>query len=363
VKKIALAIHGGAGTILRSAMTPELETEYRSGLENALRSGWEILDRGGSAMDAVEASVASLEDFPLFNAGRGSVFTHDGKNEMDAAIMDGTKLRAGAVAFVRNVKNPVRLARLVMQRTEHILLAGEGANQFARQMGVDTADDAYFFTEHRYEQLLRAREQGVIQLDHTAEEQQIIEEAVENPPAGLLSTAETLAGVGVSSVGSTLKQNETNGDGLDSGSRDAAASKSKKPLGTVGAVACDSTGNLAAATSTGGMTNKKFGRIGDTALIGLGTYADDRVAVSCTGHGEYFMLGVTAYDVAARMKYKNLGLKAAADETIGRLTDIGGEGGLIAVDALGNFVLPFNSDGMYRGCVGADGVMRVDIYQ
>ena len=361
MSKIALAIHGGAGTILKSAMTPELEIEYRCGLENALRSGWEILNRGGSAMDAVEASVASLEDFPLFNAGRGSVFTHDGKNEMDAAIMDGAKLRAGAVAFVRNVKNPIKLARLVMRRTEHILLAGDGANQFARQMGVETADDAYFFTEHRYEQLLRAREQGVVQLDHTDEEQQIIEEAVENPPAGLLSTAETLAGVGSSSVGKSFKPGDTNGDGLASASGDTA--ENTKPLGTVGAVACDSTGKLAAATSTGGMTNKKFGRIGDTALIGLGTYADDRVAVSCTGHGEYFMLGVTAYDVAARMKYKNLGLETAADETIARLTSIGGEGGLIAVDALGNFVLPFNSEGMYRGFVGADGLIQVDIYR
>ena len=189
---MALAIHGGAGTILRSAMTAELEGEYRGGLETALKIGWEILDRGGPAMDAVEATVVSLEDFPLFNAGRGSVFTHDGKNEMDAAIMDGSRLRAGAVAFVRNVKNPVSLTRLVMQHTEHILLAGEGANQFALQMDVEMADDAYFFTEHRYEQLLRAREEGVIQLDHTVEEPGIIEEAVEHPPAGVLSTAEVM---------------------------------------------------------------------------------------------------------------------------------------------------------------------------
>jgi L-asparaginase / beta-aspartyl-peptidase len=369
VNKIALAIHGGAGTILRSSMTPELEAEYRSGLETALRIGWDILDRGGSSMDAVEAAVTSLEDFPLFNAGRGSVFTHDGKNEMDAAIMDGDKLRAGAIAFVKNVKNPIRLARLVMQHTEHILLAGEGANQFAVQMNVEMADDAYFFTEHRYEQLLRAREEGVIQLDHTAEEQDIIEEAVEHPPAGVLSTAETLAGVTKLGVGSPHVNKGTDGDGtssttqVDASADPQSAVRSPHSKGTVGAVACDRDGKLAAATSTGGMTNKKFGRIGDTALIGLGTYADETCAVSCTGHGEYFMLGVTAFDVAARMKYKYLSLQYAANETIARLTSIRGEGGLIAVDAKGNVALPFNSDGMYCGSVTSDGRMVVSIYQ
>jgi len=329
-------------------MTPKIEAEYRSGLETALRAGWEILDRGGSAMDAVETAVVSLEDFPLFNAGRGSVFTHDGKNEMDAAIMDGVGPHAGAVAFVRNVKNPIRLARLVKEHTEHILLAGEGAAQFALQMGVEMADDAYFFTEHRYEQLLRAREEGIIQLDHTAEEQEIIEEAVEHPPAGVLSTAET--------VGRSATKAETRPLGSVPG-------KNGKPLGTVGAVACDSEGRLAAATSTGGMTNKKFGRIGDTALIGLGTYADETCAVSCTGHGEYFMLGVTAFDVAARMKYQNLSLEDAAAATMARLTSIGGEGGLVAVDAKGNVTLPFNSDGMYRGYVTSDLGLDVSIYQ
>jgi len=358
VNKIALAIHGGAGTILRSTMTPELEAEYRGGLGNALRAGWEILDLGGSALEAVEASVVSLEDFPLFNAGRGSVFTHEGKHEMDAAIMDGRQLKAGAVAFVKNVKNPVKLANLVMKHTAHILLGGEGANQFARQMGVEMADDAYFFTEHRYEQLLRAREEGIIELDHTANEQEIIETAAEDPPAGLLSPDETLAGA---STGA----NSRNGGSPNALEAENPESKIRDPksLGTVGAVACDRDGRLAAATSTGGMTNKKFGRIGDTALIGLGTYADDVCAVSCTGHGEYFMLGVTAFDVAARMRYKNLSLEDAANETIARLTAIGGEGGLIAVDAHGNFVLPFNSDGMYRGCVDADGTVHVEIYR
>lgn len=304
MKKIALAIHGGAGTILRSAITPTIEAEYRRGLEDALSAGWEILVRRGSSLDAVEAAVVSLEDFPLFNAGRGSVFTSEGKNEMDAAIMDGTNMKAGAVAFVRNIKNPVKLARLVMEQTEHVLLAGEGANQFAAQLGLETEPDKYFFTDHRWQQLQDAISAGRIQLDHSA-----------------------------------------------------------KPIGTVGAVACDSSGHLAGATSTGGMTNKKFGRVGDTALIGAGTYADDTCAVSCTGHGEFFILASTAHDVAARMKYKGLSLEDAARETIGHLTSIGGEGGLIAVDAHGNVTLPFNSEGMYRGLIGKAGNPAIEIYR
>ncbi|MEO5859717.1 MAG: isoaspartyl peptidase/L-asparaginase [Pyrinomonadaceae bacterium] len=301
--KMALAIHGGAGTILRSAMTPDLEAVYRDGLEAALKAGWTVLDRGGSALDAVDESVTSLEDFPLFNAGRGSVFNHEGKNEMDASIMDGSNLKAGAIAFVRNVKNPVKLARLVMERTVHVLLAGDGAIQFAEEMGVELKDNTYFFTEHRWKQLEDAIAKGKVELDHSA----------------------------------------------------------PKPVGTVGAVACDAKGNLAAATSTGGMTNKKFGRVGDTPIIGSGNYADEICAVSCTGHGEYFMLGVTAYDVSARIKYKGVSLESAATEAIDHLTAIGGEGGLIAVDSLGNVVMPFNSEGMYRGLI-AEGVSTIDIY-
>lgn len=310
MNKIALAIHGGAGTILKSEMTPALETEYRNGLENALQKGYEILQKKGSALDAVEASVVELENFPLFNAGCGSVFTHEGKIEMDAAIMDGKKLKAGAIAFVKNVKNPIKLARLVMEKTEHILLAGDGANEFAREMKVKFETDEYFFTEHRYRQLLKAIEEGRIQLDHSSE--------IKNP----------------------------------------------KPIGTVGAVACDFRGNLAAATSTGGMTNKKFGRIGDTPIIGAGTYAENSTcAISCTGHGEYFMLGVTAFDVAARMKYKNMSLENAANETIERLTEINGDGGFIAVDARGNVVLPFNCEGMYRGFVTEENGIYIGIYK
>jgi L-asparaginase / beta-aspartyl-peptidase len=305
MKKMALAVHGGAGTILKSLMTTKLEAEYRSGLQKALEIGWSVLENGGTALDAVETAVVELENFPLFNAGKGSVFTHAGKNEMDASIMDGRNLKAGAVAFVKNIKNPIKLARLVMERTEHILLGGEGANEFAREMGAEHELDEYFFTDHRYKQLQEAIEHDRVQLDHAG---------------------------------------------------------AAKPVGTVGAVACDSEGNVAAATSTGGMTNKKFGRVGDTPLIGAGTYADNSTcAVSCTGHGEYFMIGATAYDVAARMKYKGIGLEQAANESIKYLTTIGGEGGLIAVDALGNIVMPFNSEGMYRG--QADDNITIRIYK
>lgn len=326
--KTALAIHGGAGTILRSEMTAELEKEYRGGLENALRAGWEILSKNGSALDAVEAAVVTLEDFPLFNAGRGAVFTHEGKNELDASIMDGKNSKAGAVAFVKNVKNPIKLARLVMEKTDHILLGGEGANEFAKQMKVELAPDEYFFTEHRYLQLKKAIEAGRIQLDHADE--------TEN--------------------GKSKTDNEELNPKFQV--------PNPKSLGTVGAVACDFAGNLAAATSTGGMTNKKFGRIGDTPLIGAGTYAENATcAVSCTGHGEFFMLGATAFDVSARMKYKNLTLEQAADEAVNHQTEIGGEGGLIAVDRFGNVVLPFNSEGMYRGFVKFDGILNVEIYK
>lgn len=333
--KIALAVHGGAGTIERASMTAELEREYREGITNALEAGWKILEKNGSALDAVEASVIELENFPLFNAGRGSVFTHEGKNEMDASLMDGRTLRAGAVAFVKNVVNPIKLARLVMTRTEHILLAGDGADQFAREMNVELADDAYFFTDFRYEQLLKAREEGIIQLDHAAGE------------AGLIEDDEHA--LDVSSPAAEMNRNF--GD-------------PKTKTGTVGAVACDREGNLAAATSTGGMTNKKFGRIGDTPLIGAGTYADNRsCAVSCTGHGEYFMIASTAFDVSARMKYKGQDLFSAARDAVAYLTEIGGEGGLIAVDAQGNIALEFNCEGMYRGFITVSGEPVVEIYR
>lgn len=305
-------------------MTAELEREYRDGLDTALKAGWKILSGGGTALDAVEEAVCSLENFHLFNAGCGSVFTHDGKNEMDASIMDGRTLDAGAVAFVRNVKNPIKLARLVMEKTPHVLLAAEGANEFAKEMGVEFAPDEYFFTEHRWQQLQKAREEGVVVLDHADE-----------------------------------TDFERVGD--DDGRKSQMADR--KYIGTVGAVACDLNGDLAAATSTGGMTNKQFGRVGDTAVIGSGTYADNATcAVSCTGHGEFFMRGVTAYDVAARMKYSGLDLATASAEALEHLTKLGGEGGFIGVDASGNVMLQFNSDGMYRGHRTADSTV-IEIYR
>jgi len=317
MQKKAIAIHGGAGTILRAEMTAELEAEYRAGLADALQAGWAVLERGGSALEAAEAAVASLEDFPLFNAGRGSVFTAEGRNEMDAAIMDGSRLRAGAVAFVKNVRNPVRLARAVMERTEHVLLAGDGANQFAAEIGAEMAPDEYFFTQHRWDQLQEAIAAGKIMLDHAAEPSAAAEDLSANP----------------------------------------------KSLGTVGAVACDEDGRLAAATSTGGMTNKRFGRVGDSALIGAGTYADEICAVSCTGHGEYFILAATAYDVSARMRYSGMSLESAADASVERFSEIGGEGGLIAVDRLGNISTPFNSDGMYRAHISDGAEPLIEIYR
>jgi beta-aspartyl-peptidase (threonine type) len=307
--KTAFAIHGGAGTISKQRMTPALEAEYASGLENALRTGWEILERGGSALDAVVAAVASLEDFPLFNAGRGSVFTHEGKVEMDAAVMDGRTREAGAIASVCNVQNPIRLARLVMERSDHVLLAGEGATQFAREMDVVMQPDEYFFTEHRWRQLIEARNTDRVLLDHSE-----------------------------------------------------AAVEAVRPVGTVGAVACDKRGNVAAGTSTGGMTNKRFGRIGDTPLIGAGTYADENCAVSCTGHGEYFMRAGTAFEVAARMRFGGSSLEDAARASVDELSRLNGQGGLIAVDRKGNIALPFNSEGMYRGSVTAGSEISVGIY-
>lgn len=335
MNKIALAIHGGAGTILRSEMTEEIEHQYRAGLRKSLAAGLGILQNGGTSLDAVESAVVILEDDPLFNSGRGSVFTHDEKNEMDAAIMDGKTLDAGAVAFVKNVKNPIKLARLVMDRTEHILLAGIGANEFAREMKVESADDAYFFTDFRYQQLLQAKAANRVQLDHSSRVQS-----------------------------SNIQDSRFNIQDSEKEHFRSKIQNRKSKIGTVGAVACDTNGDIAAATSTGGMTNKKFGRVGDTPVIGAGTYADNQTgAVSCTGHGEYFIKAVTAFDVSARMKYKNLSLRDAAKEAIDYLTEIGGEGGLIAVDRFGNLTLPFNSEGMYRGWIDEKGEIFVEIYK
>jgi len=318
-KKMILVIHGGAGTILRKNMTAEQEKAYQDILNKALQTGYKILQNGGSSLDAVEATIRVLEDSPLFNAGKGSVFTHEGKNEMDAAIMDGNTRKAGAVAGVSVIKNPISTARKVMENSEHVMLIGRGAEQFAREQGMEIVDPAYFYSENRYQQLQKAIEEDKIKLDHSQNK-------------GFLNKP-------------------TPGD--------------DKKFGTVGAVALDQYGNLAAATSTGGMTNKRWNRVGDAPIIGAGTYASNQTcAVSATGHGEYFIRSVVAYDISALMEYKGYSVKKAAEEVVmNKLVERSGEGGVIALDRNGNFAMPFNSEGMYRGYIKADGKSEVLIYK
>ncbi len=309
-----IAIHGGAGTILRSSMTPEKEKLFTDALRTALQQGYAVLEKGGSALDAVETAVRSLEDCPLFNAGKGAVFNNAGTHEMDASIMSGKDLSAGAVSLIKHVKNPVSLARAVMEKNEHVFLCGDGAEDFAKQMNLEFAGDEYFYDAFRFEQWKKAQETEGSFLDHNIETQ-------DNP--------------------------------------------NDKKFGTVGAVALDKDGNLAAATSTGGMTNKKFGRVGDSPIIGAGTYANNNTcAISCTGHGELFIRSVVAYDISALMEYKNLSLREACEEVVmKKLVKIGGEGGLIAIDKHGNIELPFNSEGMYRAMKSSGGTEKVEIYK
>lgn len=320
--KYVLVIHGGAGTILKSQMTPEKEAAYQKSLNDALAKGAAILNNGGSALDAVEASVKTLEDNPLFNAGKGAVFTNDGKNELDAAIMNGKTLEAGSVAGVKTIKNPIGAARAVMEKSPHVMMTGEGAERFAQQQGIEIVDPSYFFTEDRWKGLQKAKleDSTKMQMDH----------------------ADTADKAG-------LKQ---------PGNKDYK-------YGTVGAVALDQYGNLAAATSTGGMTNKKFGRVGDAPIIGAGTYANNKtVAISGTGWGEYFIRLVMAKTISDMMEFGHMKLKAAADEMImKRLPALGGDGGLIAVDKKGNIAMPFCTDGMYRGYIKEGGKMVVEIYK
>jgi beta-aspartyl-peptidase (threonine type) len=292
-----LVIHGGAGTILKENMSPEKENQYREKLLEALQTGEKILKNGGRSLDAVTATIMVMEDSPLFNAGKGAVFTAEGVNEMDASMMDGSDLNAGAVASVSHIKNPILGARAVMEKTKHVLIVGEGAEIVAEREGLELVDAGYFFTQSRFDSYLRAKEKA-------------------------------------------------------------------EKFGTVGAVALDKYGNLAAGTSTGGMTYKMKGRIGDSPIIGAGTYADNNTcAVSATGHGEYFIRNVVAYDISALMKYKGLSLSVAADEVINQKLDaIGAGGGIIAVDKNGNIAMTFNTAGMYRGYVTSEGKSEVLIY-
>ena len=312
-KKIGLVIHGGAGTIERGSMTAEKEREYRAGLERALTAGYEILKRGGSSLDATEAAVRVLEDDPRFNAGRGSVFTSAGTNEMDASIMDGKTLKAGAVGSVKQIKNPIGLARLIMEKSPHVMLDCAGAEAFAKANGIELVDQKYFFTQERW---------GALQKVKAAE------------------------------------KHHASGDGKSFIITD------QDRHGTVGAVALDQDGNLAAATSTGGTTNKMPGRIGDTPVIGAGTYANNQTcAVSCTGDGEYFIRVAAAHEVSALMQYRRLTLQEAAQTALDTVKQLGGTGGLIAIDKAGQIALPFNTNGMYRGYVDSKGKFVVEIYK
>jgi beta-aspartyl-peptidase (threonine type) len=326
-----ILVHGGAGTIRKEDMSAELEAAYKQGLEAALNAGYRLLEKGGTAPDAIRAAVVSLEDNILFNAGRGSVFGKDGSQEMDASIMDGKTLMAGAVSAVRNIKNPVELAYAVMIQSPHVMLNGQGAFEFAKLHGLAIEPDEYFFSAFRYEQWKQMQGSDAFALDHNVKLQ-----------------AETQTG------------NSFSNDNPSS----AKAMEGRK-FGTVGAVAVDAQGNIAAATSTGGMTNKQWGRVGDSPIIGAGTYANNKTcAISCTGHGEPFIRAVTAYDVSCLMEYKGLSLEEAMHVVVhDKLLKLDGEGGMIGVDAKGNAAMVFNSEGMYRGVKGSDGKSEIAIYK
>lgn len=310
--RIRLVIHGGAGAIARSKITAERELAYRQALTESLTAGHTILAAGGSSIEAVIAAIAALEDSPWFNAGKGAVFNHDGRNELDASIMDGATLMAGSVAGVTAIRNPIRAAHAVMTKSKHVMLIGQGAETFAAEQGLELANPAYFFTQHRWDQLQRAIAKEQILLDHDEE---------------------------------------------------SSLSGSDEKFGTVGAVALDCNGNLAAGTSTGGLTNKRYGRVGDSPIIGAGTYADNRsVAVSATGTGEMFIRIAAAFNTAAQVRLRQIPADQAADNTLAEIASINGTGGLIVVDAHGNFAMRFNTSGMYRGTIGNDGIAWTGIF-
>ncbi|WP_246032783.1 isoaspartyl peptidase/L-asparaginase family protein [Sphingobacterium yanglingense] len=315
--KVILVIHGGAGTILKSKMTPEKEQAYTSALRASLQAGYDILKTGGSSEKAVEAAIHVMEDSPLFNAGKGAVFTHEGTNELDASIMKGKDGAAGAVAGVTTIKNPITAAIAVMEDSPHVMMVGQGAERFAKEQGIAQVDPSYFYTQERWDALQRILKEDskAIELDHSD------------------------------------KQSITKPEWKDD------------KFGTVGCVALDSKGDISAGTSTGGMTNKKFGRVGDSPVIGAGTYANKQVGVSCTGWGEYFIRNVAAYDVAALMEYKSLSALEASKEVIRKIGDMGGDGGMIVLDRDGNVALPFNTAGMYRGYITESGEIKVEIYK
>ena len=315
--EFSIVIHGGAGTILRENMTPEDEAAYKAKLEEAIRVGYEILKNGGSSLDAVEKTINVMEDSPLFNAGKGAVFTNAETNELDASIMDGKTLNAGASAGTTIVRNPINLARAIMEKSPHVMLSGKGAEEFAKEQGIQIVDPSYFFTERRYNSLLKIKETEKVELDHDDKT------AFYDP---------------------TIKDSK---------------------FGTVGCVALDKNGNLAAGTSTGGMTNKRWGRIGDAPIIGAGTYANNNTcAVSSTGWGEFFIRAMVAHDISALMEYKGLTLQDAAKEVIQKkVPQLGGDGGIVAVGKNGNMVMEFNTAGMYRASMNDKGELYIGIYK
>ncbi len=319
--KYVMVIHGGAGTIEKQFMTPEKEKSYTEALTEALQNGYNLLKEGKSSMDAVQAAINVMENSPLFNAGKGAVFTHDGKNELDASIMDGQTLKAGAVAGVTNIKNPINAARAVMEKSEHVMMVGKGAEQFAAASGCDTVPPSYFFTQERWDQLQR-----------TIQEEEKGRAAFND-----------------------IDPRKSNIYGI---------SDKDKKFGTVGAVALDNKGNLAAGTSTGGMTNKKYGRVGDSPIIGAGTYCNNVTAgISCTGWGEYYIREVAANRMSSLIELKKLSVKDAAKQVIEEIGKLGGDGGIIGLDKSGKVAMEFNTSGMYRGVVDENGKISIYIYK
>jgi len=330
--KLGFMIHGGAGVIKKGSLSPEKEKEYRAKLEEAVLTGYKVLQSGKPGLDAVEAAIRILEDSPLFNAGKGAVFTNDGKNELDASIMEGKNLMAGAVAGLHRVKNPITLARAVMEKSEHVMMVGDGAEKFAKEMNIELVEEKYFWTQERWDSL-----------------QKILKEEKESKKV--------------------KSQNLNEPEFLLNNSVYAAMTETQKlpenRFGTVGAVALDKDGNLSAGTSTGGMTNKKYGRVGDAPIIGAGTYANNNsCAVSATGWGEFFIRLGVARDICSLMEYRITPIQQAADQVIKqKLQKAGGDGGIIAMDKFGNMAISFNSEGMYRAYINSDGKPVVEIYQ
>ncbi|MGG6229684.1 isoaspartyl peptidase/L-asparaginase family protein [Tenacibaculum sp. SDUM215027] len=315
--EFAIIIHGGAGTILKKNMTPEKETAYKTKLEEAIKTGYEILKNGGSSGDAVVKTIQIMEESPLFNAGKGAVFTHKETNELDASFMDGKTLNAGAVAGVKDIKSPIEAARMVMTNSDHVMLSGNGASQFAKEQGLEIVDPSYFYTENRFKSLQRIKDKEKTALDHDDKETSFYDADIKN-----------------------------------------------SKFGTVGCVALDKDGNITAGTSTGGMTNKRWGRIGDSPIIGSGTYANNKTCgVSSTGWGEYFIRAQVAYDISAQMEYQQKSLKEATKDVIqNKLTKLGGTGGVVALDKNGNMSFEFNTAGMYRASMNDKGDLIIKIY-